>query len=131
MRHQRAITSAYSSSPYFEFYKDGLFAAMDSRPEFLFDYNLGIINYLIGKLGIVADIRPTEEYTAPGDSVPYGEDYRNAVHPKRRNSILKDMGLEKPYYQVFARKYGFIGNLSVIDLLFNEGPDSVFWLFKV
>lgn len=131
VRHQRAIASAYSSSPYFEFYRDGLFAAMDSRPDFLFDYNLLIIRYLVGKLGLVADIRLTGEYTIPGVPGPYGEDFREAIHPKRGNAVLRSMDLEKPYYQVFARKYGFTKNLSVLDLLFNEGPDSIFWLYKV
>ena len=58
----------------------------------------------------------------------YGEDYREVLHPKRPNTVLKDLGLEKPYFQVFARKYGFISDLSIMDLLFNEGPDSILYL---
>ena len=45
--------------------------------------------------------------------------------------ILAGLGLEKPYFQVFARKYGFIPNLSIIDLLFNEGPDSISYLKRL
>ncbi len=55
-------------------------------------------------------------------------DYREILHPKRPDTVLKDLGLEKPYYQVFAQKYGFIPNLSIMDLLFNEGPDSILYL---
>ena len=55
-------------------------------------------------------------------------DYRESIHPKRPDTILKDLGLEKPYFQVFARKYGFISNLSIMDLVFNEGPDSISYL---
>ncbi len=58
----------------------------------------------------------------------YGEDYREVLHPKRPNTVLKDLGLEKPYFQVFARKYGFISDLSIMDLLFNEGPESICYL---
>ena len=55
-------------------------------------------------------------------------DYRELIHPKRPDKILKDLNLEKPYFQVFARKYGFVPNLSIMDLLFNEGPDSISYL---
>ena len=58
----------------------------------------------------------------------YGEDLRDVIHPKRSNTILKDLALEKPYFQVFARKYGFVPNLSIMDLVFNEGPDAILYL---
>ena len=50
------------------------------------------------------------------------------IHPKRPDNILRDLRLEKPYFQVFAGKYGFVPNLSIMDLLFNEGPDSISYL---
>ncbi len=127
---ERAISSAYDSSAYFDYYKDELFSVLESRPETLFEFNLQIIKFFLAKTGIRAEIRATDEFTAP-DSGIYGEDLREIIHPKRENSILKDMGLEKPYFQVFARKYGFIPNLSVMDLLFNEGPDSILYLKKL
>ena len=58
----------------------------------------------------------------------YGEDLRDIIHPKRPNTILEDLSLKKPYFQVFARKYGFVPNLSIMDLLFNEGPDAILYL---
>ena len=61
----------------------------------------------------------------------YGEDLRSIIHPKKENTILEDLQLKKPYYQVFSRKHGFIANLSIMDLLFNEGPDSIVWLKKI
>ena len=127
---ERAIASAYESSAYFDYYKDELFSILDSRPETLFEFNLQIIRFFLKKIGISAEIRLTGEFT-PRDSGIYGEDLREIIHPKRSNSILKDMGLEKPYFQVFARKYGFIPNLSIMDLLFNEGPDSILFLKKI
>ena len=50
------------------------------------------------------------------------------IHPKHSNTILKDLILEKPYFQVFARKYGFVPNLSFMDLVFNDGPDAILYL---
>ena len=61
----------------------------------------------------------------------YGEDLRETIHPKRPDSILKDLSLEKPYFQVFSGKYGFTPNLSIMDLLFNEGPDAILYLKKL
>jgi len=129
IRAQRAISSAYESSAYFEYYKDELFAIMDSQPEKLFDLNLQIIEFFLKKIGIAAEIRFTDEFTM-GDLAEslYGEDLRNVIHPKRPNSILEDRGLKKPYFQVFASKHGFKYNLSIMDLLFNEGPDSILFL---
>jgi hypothetical protein len=59
------------------------------------------------------------------------EDLREIIHPKRPNAILSDLELEKPYFQVFSQKHGFLSDLSVMDLLFNEGPDSILYLKKL
>ncbi|MGN0202775.1 MAG: WbqC family protein [Candidatus Cryptobacteroides sp.] len=134
LRTQRAISAAYDRTPYFDHYRDELFAIMDSRPETLFELNLSLVRFFLKKTGIVADIRLTEEYlpvrsrTEALETGLYGADYRELLHPKRPDTTLADLGLEKPYYQVFARKHGFISNLSIIDLLFNEGPDSISYL---
>ena len=61
----------------------------------------------------------------------YGCDLRERIHPKRPCGILSGLGLEKPYFQVFSGKYGFIPNLSIMDLLFNEGPDSILYLKRL
>lgn len=124
---ERAIASAYESSAYFDFYKDELFAILESRPDTLFEFNLRIMQFFLDKTGIKAEIRLTDKFTLP-DSGIYGEDLRYAIHPKKENNILEDLSLNKPYFQVFARKHGFISNLSIMDLLFNEGPDSILFL---
>ena len=124
LKTKRAISSAYESSAFFDYYKDELFTILDSKPETLFDLDLQIIRFFLKKTGITVDIRFTEEYMPP---MPVG-DYREILHPKRPDTVLRDMGLEKPYYQVFARKYGFVPNLSIMDLLFNEGPESILYL---
>ncbi|MBR5661473.1 MAG: WbqC family protein [Bacteroidales bacterium] len=127
LKTKRAIISAYESSAYFDHYKDELFAIMDSRPETLFELDLNIIKFFLSKTGISADLRLTEKYIPTAGEV-YGDDFREVLHPKRPNTVLRDLGLEKPYFQVFARKYGFISDLSIMDLLFNEGPDSILYL---
>ena len=127
LRSERALEAAYESSAYFEYYKDELFSILESRPETLFSYNSSILDFFLRKTGISAEIRPTDAFT-PRDSGIYGEDFRETIHPKRKNHILEDLGLKKPYFQVFAPKHGFISDLSVMDLLFNEGPDSILWL---
>lgn len=125
-RMERAIVSAYESSPYFEYYRDSLFDILESRPEKLFDLNIRLIHYFLGKIGISADIDFSTEYERPGETAPGIRDLRGIIHPKRP-SILKT---EKPYWQVFAAKYGYKSDLSVMDLLFNEGPDSISYLKK-
>ena len=132
-QHKRAIESAYMTSAYFEYYRDELFAILDSRPETLFELNMRLIAFLVEKIGLKVDIRTTVDYS--GDSEVMTEtgpvkcdDLREVIHPKRSNDILERLGLEKPYFQVFAQKYGFKSDLSIMDLLFNEGPDSILFL---
>jgi len=121
-RAERAITSAYSTSAFFEYYKDELFEILESRPETLFELNRRILEYFLAMIGIPAVICCTEVYGA----VPEGtSDLREAIHPKRENTILEDLGIKKPYYQVFSGKYGFKYGMSIMDLLFNEGPDAL------
>ena len=127
-RHERAIISAYRTSPYFEYYQDELFAVLDSRPELMLDFNTQILKFFLRKTGIPADIRFTSEWEAVTIEGHKVTDLREAIHPKRPNSILKDLGLERPYWQVFSPKHGFIPGLSIMDLLFNEGPDSICYL---
>lgn len=120
----RAIESAYSTSAYFEYYKDDIYAILSSGIPTLWDLNLRIIEFYIQKIRLGIRIVPTESYASAGNAL----DYRNVIHPKRQNTILKDLDMEKPYFQVFAGKYGFQSDLSVMDLLFNEGPQSLLYL---
>lgn len=133
-QHKRAIVSAYGTSAYFEYYRDELFEILDSRPERLIDLNMSILDFFVRKTGLKVDFRLTDRYVAPdggGKVLCDGvlcDDFRESIHPKRDNAILRDNDLEKPYFQVFASKYGFKTDLSVMDLLFNEGPDSILYL---
>lgn len=124
IKTERAIAAAYESSAFFDYYKDELFAILDSHPDTLFDLDLQIINFFIRKIGLAVEFDFTTAYVAPG----LIDDYREAIHPKRPDTILKDLGLERPYFQVFSQKHGFVPNLSIMDLLFNEGPNSISYL---
>ena len=113
-------------------------------PETLLELNTSLLRFLISRFGLAADLRFTTEYSrdgqiidetlagsSPSESSILRTDLREAIHPKRPNTILKDLQLEKPYFQVFAQKHGFQSDLSSIDLLFNEGPESVLYLKKI
>ena len=137
LQHKRAIVSAYRTSAYFEYYQDELFDILDSRTERLLDLNMALLRFFIDKTGLAVDLRLTDEYSAGGvitgsDGISVVcDDLREVIHPKRPNTVLSDLALEKPYFQVFAPKYGFKSDLSIMDLLFNEGPDSIMFLKKI
>lgn len=137
LQHQRAIVSAYRTSAYFEYYQDELFEIMESRPERLLDLNMDLLRFFIEKTGLKVDLRMTSDFNRDGvvreedGTEILCTDLREVIHPKRSNTILSDQELEKPYFQVFAQKHGFISDLSIMDLLFNEGPDSILFLKKL
>lgn len=137
LQHQRAIVSAYRTSAYFEYYQDELFEIMESRPERLLDLNMDLLRFFIEKTGLKVDLRMTSDFNRDGvvreedGTEILCTDLREVIHPKRSNRILSDLELEKPYFQVFAQKHGFISDLSIMDLLFNEGPDSILFLKKL
>jgi hypothetical protein len=129
VRTERALDTAYETAAYYEYYRDDVFAVLDAQPETLWELNLSTIRLLLEKTGIACTLSPTSAFTAPG-SEP--DDYRFSIHPKQPDPILESLGLERPYYQVFQdRLGGFTPRLSALDLLFNEGPDSILWLKKL
>ena len=136
-QHKRAIISAYRTSAYFEYYQDELFAILDSRPEHLIDLNMAVTCFIIDKTGLKIDLRKTEGYCRDltGPDIPEElrgcEDLRETIHPKRPDRILERYGLKKEYFQVFSPTHGFKENLSAMDLLFNEGPDSILFLKNI
>ncbi len=136
LQHKRAIISAYGTSAYFEYYQDELFAILDSQPEKLIDLNTALLDFFLQKIGLKAEINMTSEFSTDGTVATDSghiqcEDLREIIHPKRQNNILGSLELEKPYFQVFSPKHGFKSDLSIMDLLFNEGPDSILYLKKL
>ena len=127
VRTQRALDTAYETSAYYEYYRDEVFALLDARPETLWELNLSTIRFLLDKTGVACRLSPTLDFAREE-----ADDYRFAIHPKRPDTVLANLGLDRPYYQVFRdRMGGFTPKLSCLDLLFNEGPDSILWLKKL
>ncbi|MDD2293971.1 MAG: WbqC family protein [Bacteroidales bacterium] len=122
IQHQRAIVSAYNSSPFFEYYMDDFFSIMDKKETFLFDLNLKLLQKALELAGLSSCLDFTQSFR-----VDYPEgDYRNSIQPKYKgDNLLKIYKKEKTYYQVFSNKFGFIPNLSILDLLSNEGPNAI------
>lgn len=124
--HWRAICSAYSSSPFFEYYADDIRPLYQEKETYLFDYNLRFTELILELLSLDANIVLTNTYKATTNYPQY--DYRQSISPKQR--LAKPDLLFNPtgYYQVFAQRFGFIPNLSIIDLLFNEGSNALTYL---
>ena len=119
----RSLDTAYYTSAYYEYYREDLLAIFDVRPATLWQLNLALTEFLLHKTGVAAELIPTSDFALQAD-----DDWRERIDPKKPDTALRDLGLDRPYYQVFRERYGFIPGLSVVDLLFNEGPDSILWL---
>lgn len=120
-QHYQAIVSAYRRSPYFAYYEDEL-APFYVRPyEFLCDLNEDLQRLVLGWLGLRCAVEHSDRYV---DHVPEADDFRSALSPKARYDRPDPAFVRQPYYQVFSDRFPFCGNLSVVDLLFCEGPGA-------
>ena len=118
-QHWRSINAAYANSPYFIYYSDELKVFYENKFEFLFEFNTELLRVLLKMLKIKAEINFTTEFEKE-----VAEDFRNTISPKNEINPANF----KPYSQVFSEKFSFQPNLSIIDLLFNKGPESVEYL---
>ncbi|MEZ5008970.1 MAG: WbqC family protein [Chitinophagales bacterium] len=124
--HWESLCSAYRSSPFFEFYEMEFQALYELELSSLMDYNLHFINQVKALLGLKAEWPLTTKYEM---NLEQGIiDAREIIHPNEAKNILSDRIDMPEYLQVFAEKHGFIGNLSIMDLLFNLGPESLDYL---
>lgn len=119
--HRQALITAYENSPFFEFYADDILPLITSAPTALFDFNTSLVRKLTELLDLNTNLEFTAAYYTP-DAFP-ADDFRNIISPK--TPLTADYSFfPEPYYQAFAPRRGFIPNLSVIDLLFNMGPEA-------
>jgi len=119
-QHQQwhALKSAYRSSPFYDFYVDEITYVFHQHHSHLFELNKSIFELLLELLQIDTEFEYSEDYFESDESC--SDDYRSIISPKQKKEVAK----YHQYYQVFSAKYGFVPNLSILDLLFNEGPAS-------
>jgi len=118
--HLRAIITSYRASPFFEFYFEELEKIILNNYEFLIDLNCNLTESLLEILGIKKSLSFSSCFI-PVDSADY--DYRYKMTPKKKSGFRT-----REYTQVFNNNSCFVSGLSIIDLLFNMGPESVNYL---
>jgi len=117
-QHFKSLEAAYRNSPFFEFFEDDLMPVFEKKHTFLMDLNLQTIEIVSKCLGLKLEYAASDEYFRN----PVQTDYRSLVNGK------KDMYEFETYPQVFEEKFGHINNLSILDLLFNEGRHALNYL---
>lgn len=117
--HYRAIVSAYTSSPFFEFYFDEYRWVFNEKPTYLIDLNIKITEIILAQMDINKNLKLSDKFFFLDKET----DLRNIISPKTK--LIKDVDF-KPveYTQVFSNRFGFVQNLSILDLLFNAGPEA-------
>ena len=122
-QHFKSLEAAYRSSPFFEFFEDDLRPIFEKKYNFLLDLNFETLEIVSKCLRMKLEYSTTTEYFHEVDANEY-KDFRALVNGKKDSSSFES------YTQVFGDKYGFINNLSVLDLLFNEGKYALDYLKK-
>ena len=121
--HWNALQSAYSESPFFEYYADDIRPFFEQKYEFLIDFNEAIRQKMCELLDIETSVSYSSEFRVHGS---WFRDFREVIHAKHPQD---DPGFQpRSYWQVFQHRYGFQPNLSILDLLFCMGPEAVFYL---
>ncbi len=119
--HRISIESAYRSSPFFEYYYDHILPFFKGSYKYLFDLNCEILEILLDICEIEKNILFTDSFEKePKDA----DDFRNIIHPRKKFEETDSDFSPAEYIQVFSDRSGFVPNLSILDLLFNEGPGT-------
>lgn len=114
--HWKSFESCYRNSAYFEYYEAEFSKFFTNKYDFLFDLNIELFQWLIKQLKLNLELQYTEEYFKEYEE---GLDFRSNFPVKNKTNDSA-----KPYFQVFDDREGFKPNLSIVDLLFNQGPQS-------
>ncbi len=122
-QHWRTLQTAYRTSPFFEYYEDDIAPLFEKKFNFLLDFNLQSITTVCNCLQLEMPLEKTTEYQPSPENENL--DARYLINPKVQFAIEQEA-----YIQVFGNKHGFIENVSVLDLLFNEGPNALPYLQK-
>ena len=118
-QHWKSIQTAYRTSPFFEYYEDDLVSLFTEHATHLLHHNLNLMNRLLELLGLEISVVTTSEYLIE----PPQKDLRYLASAKQEKQYSFT-----PYTQVLEAHHGFLPNLSVLDLLFNEGPNALEYL---
>ncbi len=118
--HWKSLLSAYRTSPFFEYYEDELHPLFTEEVDSILDFNIKCLDTIFECLQLHLNISKSEIYIK---TVEDRTDFRHLVHAKKEPIYAFE-----PYTQVFSNKHGFISNLSILDLLFNEGPNALNYL---
>ena len=118
--HWMSLQGCYRRSAYFEYYEDEFAPFYEKKEMFLFDYNDQLLHLILKLLKIKATVNYTETYESEYSELA---DYRHSINSKKESDFK-----QKPYFQVFEERHGFMKNLSIVDLLFNQGPQSINYL---
>ena len=119
--HWNALQSAYGESPFFDYYQDDIRPFYEQRWTYLLDFNEAIRARMCELIDITPEVTLSKVFNAKAN-----DDFREAINPK--HPAPDPDFIPKPYYQVYQQKYGFLPNLSILDLLMNMGPESIFYL---
>lgn len=122
--HWKSFEAAYRSSPYFEYYEDEFEPIFTKKNTFLKDLNEEVNAKLLKLIKLDVSITKTTSYLKPDDNII---DYRTVFSPKTKKSNL----VFPEYIQVFNDRNEFAPNLSIVDLLFNEGPNTINYLTEI
>lgn len=118
-QHFKSFEAAYRASPFFEYFEDAIQPIFSKKHIFLMDLNFETMEIISKCLGVKLEFNKTAEYFRETNDF---SDFRTLANGKKDHSIFE------PYTQVFGEKHGFLNNLSVLDLLFNEGRFSLDYL---
>ena len=119
--HWKSLIAAYASSPYFEYLADDLRPFYEKKIRFLVDLNAVLTECVFRLLDWKLTFSLSEEFVKIGGE----EDPRQLIHPKKDPGSADPRFRPEPYHQVFSEKHGFRPNLSILDLMFNAGPESL------
>ena len=119
-QHLKSLDSAYRMSPFYEFYIDDLLPLFNTEFQNLVEFNLKCFKTICDCLEFDCNYSLSEYYTTGSSDT---QDYRSMVNTKQKIDYTFSH-----YTQVFTEKHGHLANLSILDLLFNEGPNSINYL---